>query len=186
MASAAPNLGVAQLLIVQLAAFLAALLWVSGLHKLVRRERTQRIVHEFAGVPPRLAPPLVAAVAAAEVLAGVLLWLPSSRVLGGALALLIWGGYLGLIVRAIAQGRRDADCGCSFGAGQRPLGGYQVARNTGLCGAALLVAAAAAGSASPGIAIISAQILAALALLALYGALDQVMSLAAPRAGALL
>jgi hypothetical protein len=185
MVSAAPNLGVAQLLIVQLAAFLAALLWVSGLHKLVRRERTQTIVREFAGVPPRLAPLLVAAVAAAEVLAGVLLWLPSSRVLGGALALLIWGGYLGLIVRAIMQGRRDADCGCSFGAGQRPLGAYQVARNTGLCGAALLVAAAA-GSASPGIAIFSAQILAALALLALYGALDQVMSLAAPRAGALL
>jgi len=184
MTSAASNPGVAQLLIVQLAAFLAALLMASGLHKLVRRDRVRAAVHEFAGVPPRLAPSVVAAVAAAEVLAGVLLWLPSSRAAGGALALLIWGGYLGLILRAIAQGRRDADCGCSFGAGQRPLGAYQVARNAGLSGAALLVAAT--GSASPGTAVFSAQILPALALLALYGALDQVMSLAAPRAGALL
>jgi hypothetical protein len=184
MTIAASNLGVAQLLIVQLAAFLAALLWASGLHKLVRRERTQTVVHELAGVPPRLAPTVVGAVAAAEVLAGVLLWLPSSRALGGALALLIWGGYLGLILRAIAQGRRDADCGCSFGAGQRPLGAYHVARNAGLSGAALLVAAA--GAANSGTAVTSTQILAALALLALYGALDQVMSLAAPRAGVLL
>jgi hypothetical protein len=184
MASAASFLDVARLLIVQLAAFLAALLWASGLHKLVRRERTQAVMREFAGVPPRLAPSAVGAVAVTEVLAGVLLWLPWSRALGGALALLIWGGYLGLILRAIAQGRRDADCGCSFGAGQRPLGAYHVTRNVGLSGAALLVAAASSASSGP--AVTSVQILAALTLLALYGALDQVMSLAAPRAGALL
>ena len=92
-------------------------------------------------------------------------------------------GYLWLILRAIAQGRRDADCGCSFGAGQRPLGAYHVARNAGLTGAALLVAAGAASATGP---VIASQILAALALLALYGALDEVMSLTAPRAGALL
>ena len=58
MAPAASNLGVAQLLIVQLAAFLAALLWASGLHKLIRRDRARTVVHEFAGVPRRLAPDL--------------------------------------------------------------------------------------------------------------------------------
>ena len=63
MAPAASNLGVAQLLIVQLAAFLAALLWASGLHKLIRRDRARAVVHEFAGVPRRLAPFVVAAIA---------------------------------------------------------------------------------------------------------------------------
>ncbi len=183
MAAAASNLGVAQWLIVQLAAFLAALLWASGLHKLIRRDRARAAVHEFAGVPRRLAPSVVAAVATSEILAGTLLWMPASRAAGGALAVLVWSGYLWLILRAIAQGRRDADCGCSFGAGQRPLGAYHVARNAGLTGAALLVAACAASAAGP---VIASQILAALALLALYGAFDEVMSLTAPRAGALL
>ena len=108
---------------------------------------------------------------------------PVSRAAGGAIAALIWGGYLGLILRAIAQGRRDADCGCSFGAGHRPLGAYHVARNAGLTGAALLVAGCAASAAGP---VIASQILAAVALLALYGAFDEVMSLTAPRTGALL
>jgi len=183
MASAASNLGVAQLLIVQLAAFLGALLWASGLHKLIRRDRARAVVHEFVGVPRRLAPLVVAAIATTEILAGALLWMPTSRAAGGALAVLIWGGYLWLILRAIAQGRRDADCGCSFGAGQRPLGAYHVARNAGLTGAALLVAAGAASATGP---VIALQILAAVALLALYGAFDEVMSLTAPRAGALL
>jgi VanZ family protein len=52
-----------------------------------------------------------------------------------------------------------------------------------LTGAGLLVAACAASATGP---VIASQILAALALLALYGALDEVMSLTAPRAGALL
>ena len=184
MTIAASNLGVAQLLIVQLAAFLAALLLASGLHKMIGRERAQAVVREFAGVPRRLAPFVLAAVAATEALAGILLWMPSSRAEGGALALLIWGGYLWLILRAIAQGRRDVDCGCSFGAAKRPLGAYHVVRTAGLSGAAALVAVGCAASATGPV--IASQVLAALALLALYGALDQVMSLTAPRAGALL
>ncbi|HEY4968533.1 MAG TPA: MauE/DoxX family redox-associated membrane protein [Steroidobacteraceae bacterium] len=184
MTIAASNLGVAQLLIVQLAAFLAALLLASGLHKLIGRERIQAAVQEFAGVPRRFAPFVVAAVAATEGLAGILLWMPSSRAAGGALAVLIWGCYLWLILRAIAHGRRDVDCGCSFGAAQRPLGTYHVVRTAGLSGGALLVAAGCAASVTGPI--IASQILAALALLALYGALDQAMSLTPPRNGALL
>lgn len=190
MTSAAPNLGlvsnlgVIRLLIVQLAAFLAALLTASGLHKLIRYGRAQGAVRDFAGVPRRLAPVVVTAVAAAELLAGGMLWIPASRAAGGALALLIWGGYLALILRAIAQGRRDVDCGCTFGAEQRPLGAYHVARNAVLTGAALLVAwVCAAGATGP---VVASQILASLALLTLYGAFDQAMSLAPPRSGATL
>lgn len=184
MTTAASLLGVIQSLAVQLAAFQAVLLLASGLHKLIRRETTQAVVHEFAGVPRYLARFAVVAVAAAEVLAGLLLWTPSYRAAGGVLAVMIWGGYLLLILRAIAQGRRDVDCGCTFGNAQRPLGAYHVVRNAGLTSAALLVAAGCAASATGPL--IASQMLAAFALLALYGALDQVMALTPPRSGELL
>ena len=184
MSIAASMPEVVRWLIVQLAAFQAALLLASGLHKLIKPDRIQAVVHEFAGVPHRLAPIAVAAAAAVELLAGSLLWSPSLRAAGGVVAMLVWGGYLLLILRAIAQGRRTVDCGCSFGAAQRPLGAYQVGRNALLTGAASLVAAGAAAYVTGPV--LGSQILAAFALLALYGALDQVMTLMPPRAGELL
>jgi hypothetical protein len=184
MTAAASVLGVVQSLVVQLAAFEAVLLLASGLHKMIRRERTQAVVREFAGVPRDLAPFAAVAAALLELLASVLLWTPATRVAGSMLAVLIWGGYLALILRAIAQGKRDVDCGCTFGAARRPLGVFQVARNVMLAAVALLVAAgSAAGATVPAV---PSQILAALVLLALYGALDQVMALTPPRSGELL
>jgi uncharacterized membrane protein YphA (DoxX/SURF4 family) len=183
MMTAPPMPGVIQLLVVQLAVFQALLLWVSGLHKLTRRGRTQSVIHDFAGVPRKLAPATAVAVAVTEMLAGLLLWTPSHRALGGALAVLIWGGYLALILRAIAQGRRDVDCGCTFGATQRPLGFFQVMRNGVLVCVALLVTAGSAVSVTGPV--IASQILAAFSLLALYGALDQVMTLTPLRRGEL-
>jgi hypothetical protein len=179
----APTLpGVVQLLVVQFAAFLAVLLPVSALHKLIGRRRAQAVAREFAGVPPRLAPFAIVVIAGTELFASLLL-LTSYRAAGGVLAVLISGGYLLLIVRAIARGRRDVDCGCSFGAAHRPLGAYQVARNAAVTGVAVLVAAGSAASATvPG----ASQILAAFALFALYLALDQVMALQPLRSGELL
>jgi hypothetical protein len=182
MTAAASTLGVFQSLSAQLAAFLALLLLASGLHKLIRRDRIRTVLHDFAGVPRSLAPSAVGLAAASELLAGVLLWMPPHRAAGGVLAALILSGYLTLILRAIAQGRRDVDCGCTFGAAGRALGAYPVARNVCLIGAALLVAGFAAGAPGP---LMPSQILAAFALLALYGALDQVMSLMPPRRGEL-
>jgi uncharacterized membrane protein YphA (DoxX/SURF4 family) len=181
MITEASMAGVAEELAVQLAAFQAVLLLASGLHKLLRRGRTQDVLHDFAGVPRMLAPLAVALVSVAEILAGLLLWVPEFRAAGGVLAVLIWSGYLLLIVRAIAQGRREVDCGCSFGSAHARLGTYQVVRNLCLIGTALLpIGVCPAGVAQP---VAAAQIPAALALLVLYGALDQVMALAPPRAG---
>jgi hypothetical protein len=184
MTTAPSMLGVIQLLVVQLAAFQAVLLLTSGLHKLTRLGRTRSVIHDFAGVPRYLAPAAGVGVAVTELLVGVLLWTPSYRAAGGVIAVLIWGGYLALILRAIAQGRRDVDCGCTFGATQRPLGVFQVLRNGVLVCAALLVAVGSAASDTGPV--IASQILAAFALLALYGALDQVMALTPPRRGELL
>jgi hypothetical protein len=184
MTGAASMLGVFQSLVIQLAAFETVLLLASGLHKMLRRERSQAAVRELAGVPRHWAAFAVVAVAAAELLASLLLWMPSYRAAGGTLAVLIWGGYLALILRAIARGKRDVDCGCTFGSTQRPLGAYHVARNGILTGLAVLVAAGfAAGASGP---VLASQILAALVLFALYGALDQVMALTPPRSGELL
>jgi len=184
MMAPASTAGVFELLAAQLAAFQAALLLASGLHKLLGRTRTLAVMHEFAGVPRSLAPFAVSAAVAAEMLAAGLLCTAAHRAAGGLLAGLIWSVYLTLILRSIAQGRRAVDCGCTFGAARRPLGTYAVARNLGL---AVMAAAVALGSSSDAAApVIGSQILAALALLALYCALDQAMALTPPRAGELL
>lgn len=174
--------GVIHWLIVQLAAFQAALLVMSALHKFMRRERARSAVHVFAGVPRYLVSSAALLVATAEALAGLLLCIPATLAAGGVLAALIWGSYLFLILRAIAQGRREVDCGCSFGAAPRPLGTYQVLRNAGLTVMGVSVAAfsaATVGDAGFGL----QTALAAFALLSLYAALDQVMTLMPPRTG---
>ena len=194
MMSAASTAGVMGLLVSPLAAFLALLLLLSGMHKIIRRDRSQSVVREFAGIPRVLAPFAVVVVAGTESLAGVLLLMPAYRVAGGVLAALLWAAYLGLILRAIAQGRRDVDCGCTFGIAHRPLGAFQVTRNALLVGVSTLVAVGARvsmgapaniGSTAGGSVMIS-EILAVLALMALYGALEQVMALTPPRGGAVL
>jgi hypothetical protein len=184
MAAAATTAGVFELLAAQLAAFQAALLLASGLHKLLRQARTRDVVHEFAGVPRSLAPFAVWAAAAAELLAAGLLCTPAHRAAGAVLAALIWSAYLALILRSIARGRRDVDCGCTFGGARRPLGTYPVVRNMGLAAMAAAVALGSASAEAP--AVVGSQILAASALLALYCALDQAMALTPPRIGELL
>ena len=84
------------------------------------------------------------------------------------------------MLRAIVRGRRDVDCGCGFGPTGHPLGAFDVARNAVLVAFALLVAGSAASGAE---AVAASQALAGCALLALYGALDQVMALQPLRRG---
>ena len=182
MTTAASMSGIFDSLAVQLATFLAVVLSASGLHKLIRRRRMHIAAREFARVPRLLAPLAAPAAAAAELSAALLLLSASHRAAGGAVAALIWGVYLLLILRAIVQGRRDVDCGCTFGVARRPLGAYQLARNFILAGMALLVAAVSA--LNPAEPVAGAQILAAFALLALYAALDEVTALQPLRSGA--
>lgn len=170
----------------QVAAFGALLLWVSAGHKIVKWTHSRQVVLEFVGLPSSLAAPALAGVIGTEVGAGLLLLCTSAsfRLPGAVLAASVWGMYLGLIARAVVRGRRDLDCGCSFGANHRPLGVFQMARNLVLIALAVAVAVVSAAEAS--VAIQFSQLLAACALLALYGALDQVMALQPMRQGQIL
>ena len=185
----------AHLVDVPLSAFLALLLLFAAGHKLWRPAAAGRAVIALTrmdampngGLPTRVA--VIGAVAAAlgETLAAVLILIPAHRVVGAALAVVIWLAYLALLARAVRSGRTLVDCGCSFGAMHRPRGAFQLGRTLGLAVLAAVVgglARLAAGvapavtAAWPATAAIDGSAgLAALTLLVLYGALDQAMSL---------
>jgi uncharacterized membrane protein YphA (DoxX/SURF4 family) len=173
---------IAGVLLAQIAAFLAALLIASAVHKVFSWRRTRAVVQEFGGVPRGAASAAALAACTSEVLAGVLLVLPDHRRAGAALATAILGVYLALIARAVARGRGGVDCGCSFGGGSRDLGKFEIVRNAVLLAAALLLLACADGIATTA----PSQLLAACALLALYGAVDQLMALQPMRQGTVL
>jgi hypothetical protein len=113
----------------------------------------------------------------------VLLIIPIYRVVGALLAAIVLTVYLILIVRSLSAGRRDVDCGCTFGQTRHSLGAFDVARNAVLVVMALGVAASAARGGSV---IAGSQMIAAVALLALYVALDQVMGVQPMRRGTVL
>jgi hypothetical protein len=176
--------GVVQSFAAQMATFQAMLLAASAVHKAVRWTHSRNLMRQFAGVPRVLAGSSLGVATAVELAAGALLMVPAYRTTGAVLAALIWTLYVALIVRAIVQGRRDVDCGCSFGPTSRPLGSFQIARNLVLTALAVFIAwVSAFGGTVP------AQgtfVLGGFALLALYGALDQVMALQPLRSGELI
>jgi len=175
--------GAMQSFAAQMAAFQALLLAASALHKAVRWTHSLTVMRQFAGVPGVLAGSSLGAAMAFELAAGALLMVPAYRTTGAVLAALIWTLYAALIVRAVVQGRRDVDCGCSFGPTSRPLGSFQIARNLVLAAVAAFIAWVSALNGT--VPTQGTFLLGGLALLALYGALDQVMALQPLRSGEL-
>jgi uncharacterized membrane protein YphA (DoxX/SURF4 family) len=173
---------VAGALLAQLAAFLAVLLVASAAHKALAWRRTRAVVQNFAGVPRPAASAAAVAACAIEGFAGLLLIVPDHKRAGAALATALLALYLALITRAVAQRRGAVDCGCSFGASSRPLGTFEIARNAMLLASALLLLAFADAIAP----LVPSQLLAACALLALYGAVDQLTALQPMRRGTVL
>jgi hypothetical protein len=172
--TAATTIGVTTLLAAQAAAFLALLLIVSASHKLVRPAQMRTVIEGFARIPPRFARLALIGVILAELVAGLCLGFSAGRAAGALLAAIIWSSYLLLILRAIIQGRRHVDCGCSFGVSSRPLGAYQALRGLILIGLALFVAALLPYAS--GTSISAAELLPAAAFLGLYAALDQAVA----------
>ena len=174
-----------QVFAVQMATFQAMLLAASAVHKAVRWTHSRNVMRQFAGVPGVLAGPSLGVATVLELAACALLMVPAYRTMGAVLAALIWTHYVAFIVRAIVQGRRDVDCGCSFGPTSRRLGSFQIARNLVLAALAVFIAWVSVidGPVPPAQ---GSFVLGGLALLALYGALDQVMALQPLRSGELL
>jgi hypothetical protein len=188
MLSAGSMIETGQVLAAQLALFQALLLLVSALHKAATWRRSLEVMRQFGGVPGSLAGPALAAVVMAEVIASLLLLVPTYRAAGAAAAAGLWSVYLGFILRAILQDRRDLDCGCSFGfaarSSSRPLGAFQLTRNAVL--AVMAVGIAGISAAAGAVSVEPSYVLGGVALLALYGALDQVMALQPLRSGEVL
>ena len=179
LAALSSPVGIAGEMAVQIAAFLAVLLFASAIHKLVERARSRHAARSLAGLGARAAGIAVAGIVAAEAIAGVALLIPAARSAGALLAAGIWGGYFLMLMRMVVSGRHDVDCGCSFGSTPHALGATALLRTGGLALAALLTAAATAGThgargADFAIGRVATSACAALALLALYLAFDQI------------
>jgi hypothetical protein len=179
----------ARLIAAQLAWFLTLLAAVSAAHKAFDPARARQAAREL--LPDASANGAALAVVAAmlgEACAALLMLAPSLRALGASLAALVWTGYFLVLARAARAGRTDLDCGCSFGAGHRSLGRFQLVRGAVLVGLAAVVVAARLGAGTaadsgPDPANAAALGLTAAALLVLYAALDQVMALGPLRSG---
>ncbi len=179
---------VVQTVMTQLAWFLAALLLVSAVHKVRERQRTLEAIRALTGVSARDAGFLWAATAGVEAVAGALLLTPRFVLPGAGIATLLWCGYLFFLARSVRNGRSEVDCGCSFGPAHRPIGDFQLYRASllSLLGTLVCLSAAVAPGQVPyetGWAVLATQAVAAVALLSLYAALDQVMSLQPLRPG---
>ena len=173
-----------QVLAAQLAVFQALLLAASAVHKAAAWSRSLAVMRQFGGVPRSLSSTALGTVIASEFVAALMLLIPAYRTAGAILAAALWTVYLGLILRAILQNRRDLECGCSFGPSSRPLGAFQLLRNAVLT--AMAVGIAGMSVVAGGVSVELSQVLGGVALLALYGALDQVMALQPLRSGELL
>ena len=195
MPASASISGVLELVEIQLAVFLALLLSVAAVHKMIWGARARRAAGALTGMEWRNTGVAVKLAILSELGAAGLLAIPALRAGGALLAASVWSVYFALIARSIVIGRRDVDCGCSFGAAHRPLGPFQLLRCASLVLLALIVAGlslmrtgrdgaiASLGGASSGAAMLICEGLAAVAMLALYAALDHLVALRPLRAG---
>jgi hypothetical protein len=173
----------------QLAWFLALLAVASAAHKAFDPGRARQAVRGLLpGASARGASLAVGAAMLGEACAALLLLVPTARAAGASLAAVIWTGYFLVLARAARTGRTDLDCGCSFGAGHRRLGRFELIRGAVLVALAAVIIAARLGEGvtadrGQGPANGAALGLTAAALLVLYGALDQVMALGPLRSG---
>lgn len=170
--------------------FLALLLGVAAAHKLLWRERALTAVSGLSGLSPGPAGFALSTALCVEIVAAIALLLPGYRAEGALLAALLWSLYFAAMARTLFSRSGAVDCGCSFGKTHRPLGRFQLLRTAALAGLAFAIAwqptaAFADPSAASMPVLLVTQSLCACALLALYAALDSVMSLDTLRPGVL-
>jgi uncharacterized membrane protein YphA (DoxX/SURF4 family) len=148
--------------------FLAALLGISALHKLLARERLSAVAARLAGVAVPSGVLLLALAAALEALAALALTIAPLRSSAALAAAALWSGYGAALWR---QRGKVLDCGCDLVAREKPVDGIAIARPLLLAALAVAVALAPASGWT-----LDAPF-AALALLALWFAAGELHSI---------
>ena len=153
---------------VEITLFLASVLILSALHKVVQPARMAQALAKLSGVPTGLASSAILCVASVEFLTGLALVFPQSRMIGAIIAAVIWLTYGAVLARKFGT---SLDCGCDFAAREKPIGLFALSRAFGLSFLAIL---ATQVPLSP-LSIITP--FATLALLALYLALSELAAI---------
>lgn len=119
--------------------FLAALLLASAAHKFMALEDFRLAVTDYDVLPRALITPMTWALPLFELALGVaLLWQPL-RLWAGLAAAVLFSIYAVAMLVNLIRGRRNIECGCSFGSG-RTVSNALPLRNAGLAGLATVVA----------------------------------------------
>lgn len=109
-------------------------------HKLHDPRAFRRTLAAYRVLPRPLVTSVGALVIAIEGGVAVAFWVPGCEAVAaavGAAMLLVYAAAIGM---NLARGRRDLDCGCSFGRRGQPISPALVARNAVLAGACALAA----------------------------------------------
>lgn len=161
--------------------FLAALLMISAIHKILQPQRARRAAAALTRLPATPARVAVEFAVVIEILCFALLCWPPTHRAGAALGAAVFVTYGAFLASALRGERTVRDCGCSFGAREHVLNGGHLARNAVLAALAFLVLGAGAVPAP----VAAWHVLAASALLGLYIAADELLGLPPLRRGVL-
>ncbi len=163
-------------MMVEMTLFLASVLILSALHKLMQPARMAQALTKLSGVPSGLASSALLGLASVEFLTGLALVFPQSRMVGAIIAAMIWSTYGAALGRKFGT---SLDCGCDFAAREKPIGLFALGRAFGL---SLMAILATQIPLSP-LSIITP--FATLALLALYLAMSELAAIPSFKKGSI-
>ncbi len=156
----------------------AALLMASALHQARGLARFASAIDAYRLLPPGAGRAAAPFLIAAETGAAIGLFVSPFRVEAALTAAALFAVYGAAIAVNLARGRRDIDCGCTFGGGDAPISAGLVLRNAALALASFAAAAPPAARLLGWIDLVSIAA-AALAAAALYAGFEAVNANAA-------
>ena len=154
----------------------ALLLAVAAIHKVRDLRAFRDAVGEYGLLPRPFVTPVAVVVPALEILAGVALLVPATRLAGASLALALIALFTGALAVNLYRGRTDIGCGCFGPAAEQGLSGWLIPRNLAM--AALLAPAFRAPAHRPiGALDLFVAIVGVLALTGLFFAMNRLIAL---------
>jgi hypothetical protein len=127
------------MLLIIVRTFLAALLLASAAHKFMALDQFRLAVTDYDVLPRQMIGAVTWGLPLAELIIGAaLLWQPF-HLWAGVAAAMMFALYAVVMLVNLVRGRRDIECGCSFGSG-RTVSYALPFRNAGLAALAMVVA----------------------------------------------